>query len=29
MSQRLPGFCGFGEVTTNLGEVQNQALKSL
>ena len=23
MSQRLPGFCGFGEVTTNLGEVQN------
>lgn len=27
MSQRLPGFCGFGEVTTNLGEVQNNGFE--
>lgn len=27
MSQRLPGFCGFGSVTTNLGEVQNNGFE--
>lgn len=27
MSQRLPGFCGFGEITTNLGEVQNNGFE--
>ena len=27
MAQRLPGFSGFGSITTNLGEVQNQGLE--
>lgn len=27
MSQRLPGFSGFGSMTTNLGEVQNNGLE--
>ncbi len=27
MNQRLPGFCGFGSVTTNLGEVQNNGFE--
>ena len=27
MGQRLPGFCGFGSITTNLGEVQNRGFE--
>lgn len=27
MGQRLPGFTGFGSITTNLGEVQNRGLE--
>ncbi|WP_348798832.1 SusC/RagA family TonB-linked outer membrane protein [Flavobacterium adhaerens] len=27
MAQRLPGFTGFGSITTNLGEVQNQGIE--
>ncbi|WBL26489.1 SusC/RagA family TonB-linked outer membrane protein [Zunongwangia sp. HGR-M22] len=27
MGQRLPGFSGFGSITTNLGEVQNRGLE--
>lgn len=27
MSQRLPGFCGFGSMTTNLGQVNNDGIE--
>ncbi len=27
MGQRLPAFCGFGSITTNLGEVQNKGIE--
>ena len=27
MGQRLPGFTGFGSITTNLGEVQNRGFE--
>lgn len=27
MNQRLPGFCGFGSMTTNLGQVNNDGIE--